>query len=86
MVSHMKTTIHIADALYEEARSIASRDSTTIRALVEEGLLLVLERRRRAPEPFSLRRATVTGHGLQAGIAEGDWVRLREAAYEGRGG
>jgi predicted transcriptional regulator len=39
----MRTTIEIDDALFERIRRLARREKTTIRALVERGLRLVLE-------------------------------------------
>lgn len=41
----MKTTIEIADDLITRARFVQQRDSTTLRALVEDGLRIVLDRR-----------------------------------------
>ena len=38
MVSHMKTTVQIPDSLFEEARKLANRERTTLKALIEEGL------------------------------------------------
>jgi hypothetical protein len=38
MVTHMKTTVEIPDALAKAAREAASREGTTMRALIEEGL------------------------------------------------
>jgi hypothetical protein len=81
----MKTTIEISDGLAREARALAAREKTTLRALVEAGLREVLKRRRKA-EGFKLRDASFGGRGLQADIAAGGWERMREAAYEGRGG
>jgi len=84
MVTHMKTTIEIADTLLTEARQVASRDQTTLRALVEEGLREILRERKRAPR-FRLRKASFRGKGLRPEIREGDWDTIRAMAYEGRG-
>jgi hypothetical protein len=81
----MKTTVEIPEALAREAREAAAQDRTTLRALVEAGLRLVLrERRRRAR--FRLRDASFRGRGLQPAFRGADWERIREAAYEERGG
>jgi hypothetical protein len=85
MGGHMKTTIEISDALLEEAKRTANREHTTLRRLVEQGLRQVLVQRRRR-EHFRLRKATFKGKGLSAEASGGDWNRLRELAYEGRGG
>jgi len=80
----MKTTIDIADSLLEAAKARAAAEGTTLRALVEEGLRRVLEQRERQG-PFQLRRASFAGRGLQPGVREGSWERIRELIYEGRG-
>jgi Arc/MetJ family transcription regulator len=84
MVSHMKTTIEIPDALLEEARRVASARATTVKALVVSGLRRELQERSRSPK-FRLRDASFGGRGLQAEVAEGSWERLRDLAYQGRG-
>ena len=84
MVTHMKTTIDIADALLDDAKQLASREGTTLRELVEDGLRRVLESRR-GRKAFRLRDASVTGKGPQPGIDLGSWERIRDLAYEGRG-
>jgi hypothetical protein len=81
----MKTTVEIPNALLAEARRVASREGTTVRALVEEGLRRVLADRRQAG-PFRLRKASFKGHGLQPGLANASWDAIRDLAYEGRGG
>ncbi len=82
--THMKTTIDIADALFREARQIARREGTTLRALVEEGLRRVLRERRTSPG-FRLRRATFKGEGLAPDLESGSWEQVRRRVYEGRG-
>lgn len=84
MVSHMKTTIEIADALLEEAKQVAAREQTTLRQLVEEGLRRALEERA-GRQAFKLRKVTFGGRGLQPEVAEGSWERIRDLAYQGRG-
>ncbi len=81
----MKTTIEIADALFEEARRVARREGTTLRALVEEGLRDLLRHRRRRPA-FQLRKVTYKGEGLASDLEGGGWDDIRRRAYEGHGG
>jgi Arc/MetJ family transcription regulator len=81
----MKTTIEIADSLLAEARRVAAREDTTVRALVEQGLRHVLAERKRSGA-FHLRKASFKGDGLQPGVATASWERIREMAYEERGG
>lgn len=80
----MKTTIEIADPLLEQARRLARRQRTTVRALVEQGLRRVLRDQAR-DAPFKLRKASFKGRGLQAPLRDAGWDRIREMAYEGRG-
>jgi len=81
----MKTTVEISDSLAEEAKRLAARERTTLRALIEAGLRIVLKERRKGV-PFRLRDASFRGKGLQPEFRSGDWERIREAAYEERGG
>jgi hypothetical protein len=85
MVSRMKTTVEIPDPLAEEAKAVARREKTTLRALIETGLRQVLRDRRRRTR-FRLRDASFGGRGLRPEFREGDWEHIRQAAYEGRGG
>jgi hypothetical protein len=88
MGTHMKTTLDVSTPLLEEAKAVAARERTTLRALVEEGLRAVLARKRSSRQ-FRLRDASFKGgRGLHPDFAaRGGWSRLREAAYdEGRGG
>ncbi len=81
----MKTTIEISDPLLHEARQLAASEGVTLRTLMERGLRRVLSESRTST-PFKLRRASFKGHGLQADHGEASWERLRDFAYEGRGG
>ena len=85
MVTHMKTTVEIADELLKSAKETAKRERTTLRGLIDEGLRTALAKRQR-PAEFRLRRASFGGRGLQPGIDEGSWEQVRELIYEGRGG
>lgn len=84
MVTHMKTTIDISNALYDEVRRVAQEEGTTVKALVEEGLRHTLtEHQRRVP--FTLRDASFKGNGLQPEFAGASWDQIRNSTYEGRG-
>ena len=79
----MKTTIEIADPLFEEAKALAEREQTTLRALVEEGLRGVLSRKTGA-KPFKLRDGSFKGRceGLTPEAAALGWKRIRELASD----
>ena len=81
----MKTTIEISDPLLNEARRLAARHGTTLRALVEQGLRRVLEESKGA-KAFKLRDGSFKGKGLQPEFANSGWDEIRRAIYEGRGG
>jgi len=87
MLSHMRTSIDIKDALLREAQRHALEHDLTLEAVVEEGLRRVVEE----PAPpkrarYKYKGVTVKGEGLQDGIREGDWETIRSIIYEGRGG
>ena len=77
--------IEIADNLAKKAKAHAARENTTLRSLVERCLRLAM-RDDGQPQRFVLRDASVTGRGLQRAYHDADWARIREAAYEDRGG
>ena len=76
----MKTTIDIADELLERAKRQAQRENKTLKEVVEEAL----RRQLAASTPkksFKYRPHTSKGKGLQPGIAEGDWEKIRDLIY-----
>ena len=86
IVTHVKTTIDIADPLLERARKLAAERGTTLREVVEDALRDLIARESPRRRKFKLRDASVRGKGLQPGVNEGDWDTLRALIYEGRGG
>lgn len=81
----MKTTIEISNSLLDEAKRLAAKEGTTVRAYVEQGLRrIIAERKSRGA--FRLRKASFKGKGLQPGVQDATWERIRETIYQGRGG
>ena len=81
----MKTTIELSDAALDEARRVAAREGTTLRALIEEGLRRVLADRRGRQAGFRLRDVSVDGEGLSPEFAGESWPTVRDAIYRERG-
>jgi len=80
----MKTTVELPDGLLREAKRMALRDKTTVRALIERGLRGVVSGRPSAVR-FSLRAAGFRGDGLVAGRSLRDWEAIRDLTYSERG-
>lgn len=85
MGTRMKTTVDIADALAADARELAKREGTTLRALLEAGLRREIEARK-SRQPFRLRDASFGKGGLRPELEGADWSTIRGLIYEGRGG
>ncbi len=80
----MKTTIDLPDDLLERSKAVARRENSTLRALVEEGLLLALRARsRKRASPFSVQ--PFHGDGLTPEFADAGWDRIRDEIYRDRG-
>ena len=82
----MKTTLDIADPVLRRAKRLASARGTTLKAIVEQGLRLVLEQERIAKAPKAVPTVVFTGKGLQEGLSWADWAEIQNTSYEGRGG
>lgn len=85
MVSNMKTTIDIADALLRVSKEVAVRNHLTLRNLVENGLRKVIEEHEGKRKSFRLRPVKFGKGGFQPEFADGDWSRVRNEIYRGRG-
>ena len=83
-LTHMKTTIDIADSLMLRAKEVAAREKITLKALTEEGLEMALQQRERRKTP-EVRPVVFDGGGLKPEFNGGSWDRIRDASYEGRG-
>ena len=81
----MKTTIEIADDLFERVQRLAREQKTTFRALTETGLRMVLSgRQRRRLQKASL-LVTYGKGGLSEEFKDSYWERIRTEIYRGRG-
>jgi hypothetical protein len=80
----MKTTVDVSDGLLRQAKRVAAKESTTVRALIEQGLRLAIAERTRAGR-FRLRKASFRGAGLVAGQSLQDWASIRDLIYADRG-
>lgn len=78
----MKTTIEIADPLFEQAKRHAAEHDCTLREVVESGLRNLLKQSAAPRQPFRLRKGSFKGKGLAQPL---DWREIRERIYEGRG-
>lgn len=73
-------TVKIADELLARAREVAKCEGTTLRALVEEGLRIVLARQDQET-PYRWPDLSVGGEGLDPEVDEGRWEALRDQIY-----
>jgi hypothetical protein len=79
----MKTTVEISDALLDRAREQARRRGQPVRALIEEGLRIVLERES-SPAPYRLPDRSVGEAGGTNPLESFTWQDLRAEIYGGR--
>ena len=80
----MKTTIEIADDLFERAQRVARREKTTFRSLTEQGLRLVLQGRQAKLRKLP-KLVTVRGKGLTDEFKNASWDKIRDEIYRGHG-
>jgi len=81
----MKTTIEIADDLFERTRRLARKEKTTFRSLTEQGLRLVLADKQRSQPRKLPPLVTFHGDGLTDEFKDAGWDKIRDEIYKGRG-
>jgi hypothetical protein len=81
----MKTTIDIADDLFERAQRLAREEKTTFRELTETGLRLVLSRKHRRRSSKLPPLVAFGSGGLNEDFKDSSWDRIQEEIYKGRG-
>lgn len=78
MVTHMKTTIEIADNLLVRAKARARAQRITLRSLIEESLAVTLDQ----PLPTTkVSPVTFKGKGLRPEFEDASWEKIRDAIY-----
>lgn len=85
MLWHMRTTLDLPDVLFRKAKRLAKERKVPFRAIVAEALARMLDE----PKPktrYQLPDRSFRGDGLVNGLGDSDWERIRDLAYEGRGG
>ena len=80
----MKTTVEIPDDLFERVQKLAQEEKTSIYALIEEALRLLLREKEHGIKELPP-LVTVRGHGLTDTYKTSSWAQLRDAAYRGHG-
>lgn len=86
MGSHiMKTTIEIADDLFERAQRAARKKKTTFRSLTEEGLRMVLKEKEPQSAKWKWKPVTFRGRGLTDEFKNASWEKIRDEIYRGHG-
>jgi hypothetical protein len=81
----MKTTIEIADDLFDRAQRLAQEEKATFRSLAEEGLRLVLAKKRQRKPTRLPPLVTYGGSGLTEEFKDWNWDKIRDELYRGRG-
>jgi hypothetical protein len=67
--------------LFERAQQLARKEKTTLRALTEQGLRLVLKQKQARPRKW---KPATRGGGLNPEFRDWNWEKIRDLIYEGR--
>ena len=79
----MKTTVEISDAVFERARKHARKTGKSLRALIEEGLQLVLRAGEKRPR-YRLPDRSIGSPRDPNPLESLSWQELRDEIYGGR--
>jgi hypothetical protein len=86
MGSHiMKTTVEIADDLFERVQRVARKEKTTFRSLTEQGLRIVLKEKQAKPAKWKWKPLVVQGGGLTDEFKNVPWEKIRDEIYKRHG-
>ncbi len=77
----VKTTLDVQDALLLRAKRLAKRSGKPLRALVEEGLQLVLAAAAQAPDSYELPDRSVGDALAPNPLDNWSWQDLRDEIY-----
>ena len=80
----MKTTIEIADDLFERVQRVARKEKTTFRSLTEQGLRSVLKEKQNKPKKLPP-LVTFRGEGLTDEFKNASWDKIRDEIYKSYG-
>ncbi len=81
----VKTTIEIADDLFECVQQLARKQKTTFRALTEQGLRLLLGGKHRGAPKKLPPLVTFGAGGPNEEFKDWNWGEIRAEIYRGRG-
>lgn len=83
MLSNMKTTIDLPDALYHEVKSLAQKRNASLKEIIYQALQIFMKQAQgKKSTRFKLKRASVKGNGLQERCSELSWEQIRELSYQ----
>ena len=79
----IKTTIEISDNILLRSKRLALQRHVTLRSLVEEGLMKVVDQIS-SQKPDVLNPVTFRGDGVSPEFEDANWQQIRHAIYEER--